>query len=95
MHLRIFQTFAGPILHRLARGRPRALDRGRQTGPGSAVANALAFCSTLALQQLTVLLLVPAFSASFKLAFALAPFTNLVLFLPNANKRGYSAGDKR
>jgi len=93
VHLRICQTFAGPSLRRLARGRLRGLDREQQIGPGSAVANVLAFCSTLALQQLTVLLLVPVLSASLRLAFVLAPFTNLVLFLTAANKRGYPAGN--
>jgi hypothetical protein len=43
VHLRIFQTFAGPSLRRLARGRLRDLDREQQIGPGSAVANVLAF----------------------------------------------------
>jgi hypothetical protein len=90
---RIFQTFAGPSLRRLARGRLYGLDREQQIGPGSAVANVLAFCRTLALQQLTDLLLVPALSASWRLEFALAPFTNLVLFLIGVNKRGYSTGN--
>lgn len=94
MHRRIFQTFAEPGLHRLARGRLRGLDREQQIGPGSAVANLRAFCSMLALQQRTVLLLVPAISTSLRMPFALAPFTNLVLFSPNANKRGYCADNQ-
>ena len=83
-----FKHLPGQVFRRLARGRLRGLDREQQIGPGSAVANVLAFCRTLVFQQLTVLLLVPVLSASSRLALALAPFTNLVLFTTDANKRG-------
>ena len=93
MHRRIFQTFAGPGLHRLACGRLRGLDREQQIGPGSVRSKPARFLQYARSSAANSSSPGSCSFRFFKVAIALAPFTNLVLFLTDANKRGYFADD--